>query len=284
MPNTINIDQSAISTENNQITTTSLKVAEAFNKLHKDILKKITNLECSSNFNQRNFAPVEYLDKKGEARKAYRMTKDGFMFLVMGFTGKAAAQIKEAYINAFNAMTEQIQKQQFPPQKKYFTLEDFTDIAKPFLINGIQGTPLLTQDGKAWITTNTLGKLLGYKRRDICEVLFGKHGDKFPSDTYGWLKIAIDGKEKNIFMLSSESWIKIASLSRCSFKDEVIKAALVYHSDTVLIQKKDWEQLQHHAKNTEIQYKQIADAANQLNQAVCNAHSSIGIVSIITKQ
>jgi hypothetical protein len=32
------------------------------------------------------------------------MTKDGFMFLVMGFTGAAAAKIKEAYINTFNQM------------------------------------------------------------------------------------------------------------------------------------------------------------------------------------
>jgi hypothetical protein len=31
------------------------------------------------------------------------MTKDGFMFLVMGFTGAAAAKIK-AYINTFNQM------------------------------------------------------------------------------------------------------------------------------------------------------------------------------------
>ena len=38
------------------------------------------------------------------------MTKDGFMFLVMGFTGKRAAAVKEAYINAFNQMAEQLTK------------------------------------------------------------------------------------------------------------------------------------------------------------------------------
>lgn len=36
------------------------------------------------------------------------MTKDGFIFLVMGFTGHKAAAIKEAYINAFNIMAEQL--------------------------------------------------------------------------------------------------------------------------------------------------------------------------------
>ncbi|WP_141097260.1 Rha family transcriptional regulator, partial [Vibrio parahaemolyticus] len=41
----------------------------------------------------------------------YQMTKDGFMYLVMGFTGKKAAIIKEAYINAFNLMAEKLTKQ-----------------------------------------------------------------------------------------------------------------------------------------------------------------------------
>lgn len=36
------------------------------------------------------------------------MTKNGFMFLVMGFTGEKAAAIKEAYINAFDWMHEQL--------------------------------------------------------------------------------------------------------------------------------------------------------------------------------
>jgi Rha family phage regulatory protein len=107
---------------NDDLRTTSLKVAEAFGKLHKDVLRKIQTLDCSPEFNQRNFAPVEYVDAKGEKRAAYEMTKDGFMFLVMGFTGKAAAQIKEAYINAFNLMHDKI----FPKVKPRL-LSELTD-------------------------------------------------------------------------------------------------------------------------------------------------------------
>ncbi|NOH82864.1 Rha family transcriptional regulator [Vibrio sp. 03-59-1] len=91
-----------------KIRTTSLKVSEAFNKQHKDVLKKLESLECSDEFNGRNFALVDYRDKKGQLRKAYEMTKDGFMFLVMGFTGTKAAHIKEACINAFNQMANQL--------------------------------------------------------------------------------------------------------------------------------------------------------------------------------
>ena len=54
-----------------------------------------------------------------ELRPMFKMTKDGFIFLVMGFTGKAAAQIKEAYINAFNWMAEQLIKMQHSYMKQH---------------------------------------------------------------------------------------------------------------------------------------------------------------------
>jgi Rha family phage regulatory protein len=76
--------------------TTSLNVAEVFGKDHKHILEKIDNLECSEQFNQTNFRPVEYQDRKGEMRRCFELSRDGFSFLVMGFTGAKAAQFKEA--------------------------------------------------------------------------------------------------------------------------------------------------------------------------------------------
>ena len=62
--------------------------------------------------NALNFERVDYKDAKGEKRQMYNVTKDGFMFLVMGFTGKQAAAIKEAYINAFNQMADTLQSSQ----------------------------------------------------------------------------------------------------------------------------------------------------------------------------
>lgn len=99
---------------NGTIKTTSLKIAEHFGKQHKDVLRKIANLDCSEEFNQRNFAPVEYIDPKGEKQPCYEITRDGFMFLAMGFTGKQAAQWKEAYINAFNRMENELQGKPTP--------------------------------------------------------------------------------------------------------------------------------------------------------------------------
>ena len=47
-------------------------------------------------------ANLVYKDAKGELRPMYYLTRDGFTFLAMGFTGKVAAKFKENYINAFN--------------------------------------------------------------------------------------------------------------------------------------------------------------------------------------
>lgn len=93
---------------NGQATTTSLKIAEAFGKRHDAVLRAITNLECSEEFRLRNFVEASYEVKQpkgGSASyKMYTITRDGFAFLASGFTGKEAAQWKEKYIAAFNAL------------------------------------------------------------------------------------------------------------------------------------------------------------------------------------
>lgn len=96
--------ESIVEVDEGGMFTTSLIVARAFEKNHYDVLKAIANLECSPEFNERNFAAVEYRDAKGEMRPAYRLTRDGFAFLAMGFTGKKAAAWKEKFLEAFNAM------------------------------------------------------------------------------------------------------------------------------------------------------------------------------------
>ena len=92
-------------------TTTSLDVAKHFRKQHKDVLKSIANLECSPEFTQRNFAPCTRPGSNNKPEPYFRMTRDGFTFLCMGFTGKEAARWKEAYINAFNKMEQAIIEQ-----------------------------------------------------------------------------------------------------------------------------------------------------------------------------
>lgn len=91
-------------------TTDSLKVAERFGKRHADVLRSIKNMDCSKVFTQRNFALSEFTDSTGRKLPLFHMTKDGFAFLAMGFTGKEAARWKEAYIGAFNAMSDALHR------------------------------------------------------------------------------------------------------------------------------------------------------------------------------
>ena len=92
----------------NKVFCTSLQVAQEFNKLHKNVLRDIRNLGCSDEFRRLNFELTsQNIDMPhGGTRNetVYLMTKDGFMFLISGYTGEKAGAIKEAYIARFNAM------------------------------------------------------------------------------------------------------------------------------------------------------------------------------------
>ena len=110
-----------VTLQGNQVMTTSLKVAEYFGRRHADVLKAIKKLGCSEEFTKRNFSLCFEINnlQNNKPQPFYKMTKDGFIFLIMGFTGKAASQIKEAYINAFNWMAEQLVKMQNSHMKQY---------------------------------------------------------------------------------------------------------------------------------------------------------------------
>ena len=79
-------------------------VAKFFEKRHDDVLKSIRNLDCSEEFRLRNFAESSYKNEQGKKQPCYCMTRDGFVFLAMGYRGKKAAKFKELYIRRFNEM------------------------------------------------------------------------------------------------------------------------------------------------------------------------------------
>lgn len=92
------------------LTTTSRKVADVFEKRHADVLRDIEGMSCSAEFTQRNFALSSYKDSSGKNNKEYRITKDGFVMLAMGYTGDKAMKFKEAYIQAFNSMEAELKR------------------------------------------------------------------------------------------------------------------------------------------------------------------------------
>lgn len=95
-----------IQNSNGNDITTSLIVAQVFGKEHKHVLRDIDELSCSDDFRKSNFGlsfTIRELPNGGSKKdRFYEMTKDGFSFLVMGYTGAKAGQFKEMFIAEFN--------------------------------------------------------------------------------------------------------------------------------------------------------------------------------------
>lgn len=106
-----------------------MAVTSYFGKRHDNVLRSIDNLECSDNFRALNFeeTSISVSQPRGGNREvqAFNMTKNGFVFLVMGFTGKKAAQFKEAYIAEFDRMESELVSQRYG----HNTLGDLTGTA-----------------------------------------------------------------------------------------------------------------------------------------------------------
>ncbi|EMU6615594.1 Rha family transcriptional regulator [Citrobacter freundii] len=94
--------------------TDTFKVAKAFGKGHKDVMRKTRKVisSCSPDFAERNFTLCHKNNdlQNGKPQPFYRMTRDGWTMLVFSFTGKAAVAFKEAYIAAFNWMADMIRQ------------------------------------------------------------------------------------------------------------------------------------------------------------------------------
>ena len=130
--NTALIPSNAVEISGARTFTTSLMVAEVFGKLHKNVLQSIDELDCSAEFRRLNFQPSERQVVTGSnfgprQERFFEITKNGFVFLVMGYTGAKAAQFKEAYIARFDAMEAQLQGTSSPiaPGQRWLANVDY---------------------------------------------------------------------------------------------------------------------------------------------------------------
>lgn len=112
--------------------TTSLKVAAHFDRDHKNVLRTIKMLQaqyqqmtlkelhelsalCRGRFDvtgRRNFEPSSYQNEQGKTQPMYRINRDGFFLLTMGFTGQKAFVVKQRFLVAFNEMEARLHAQE----------------------------------------------------------------------------------------------------------------------------------------------------------------------------
>jgi Rha family phage regulatory protein len=91
----------------------SRDVARRFGKHHRHVLRDIRGLlgQVDAEFAKSNFGLCTEASERqrGKPQPFYQLTKDGFVLLVMGFTGADAMLWKLKYIGAFNAMSQVLQ-------------------------------------------------------------------------------------------------------------------------------------------------------------------------------
>ena len=96
--------------ENGKAFASSMQVAEHFRKRHDHVLRGIRNLiaKLPEDWARANFGETCSFSHGKVEDTAFLMTRDGFALLAMGFTGKKALQWKLKYIEAFNAMENEL--------------------------------------------------------------------------------------------------------------------------------------------------------------------------------
>lgn len=104
---------------NNKAVMTSREIAEVFGKEHRTVLRSIANIGCSEDFKLHNFVPISFKDSGNRTQTEYLVTRDGFMFLGMGFTGKRAAEFKELIIQDYNRVLSELENLKKPKLPKF---------------------------------------------------------------------------------------------------------------------------------------------------------------------
>lgn len=95
-------------------------IANELGKRHSDVLESLDRILTNGNFRSLLISS-NYIDAKGESRREYLLTKDGFtlyMFNIQGYN-----DFKMAYINKFNEMEKALLKPALPQTYKEALLE-----------------------------------------------------------------------------------------------------------------------------------------------------------------
>lgn len=134
----------------NELVTDSRAVALAFKKQHKNVLRSIDRMRQSTHpeiieHYRLNFEPVDFIDKNGDRRPMYRMTKKGLSELAMSFTGEPARVIRIRFINAFEAVARRLAQAE---QTITAMLHDLERREMPSIIKGKIGSKLMNERRK----------------------------------------------------------------------------------------------------------------------------------------
>ena len=214
-----------VSINNNQVVVSSRQVAENFGKEHKHVLENIRAILAAENPATKFFYESTFTNR-GKQYPEYLMNRDGFSLLVMGFTGEKALEWKVKYINAFNAMEQELRNKELEKPKQASerdkamllnaqsrqaalfmklsersSIPEFKRVMEAYAANSLAGKEIvsLPEAKEKTYSATDIGNILGVSKNKI-GVLANANGMK--CDKYGKLfydKSPYSGKEVETF-------------------------------------------------------------------------------------
>lgn len=214
-----------VSINNNQVVVSSRQVADNFGKDHKHVLEGVRTILAAENSATKFFRQSTF-ENRGKQYPEYLMNRDGFSLLVMGFTGEKALEWKVKYINAFNAMEQELRNKELEKPKQAnerdkamllnaqsrqatlfmklserSSIPEFKRIMEAYAANSLAGKEIvsLPEAKEKTYSATDIGNMLGVSKNKI-GVLANANGMK--CDRYGKLfydKSPYSGKEVETF-------------------------------------------------------------------------------------
>lgn len=195
-----------------QAVTSSLNVAENFEKRHDNTLRDIDQLKKDVlNFEEMFFEANEK-DSYGRDRRVLYMNRDGFTILAMGFTGKKALRFKLKYIEAFNQMEDHIKQQVKIPTtpRELAILALSTNEETNQRVDDIDVRLTDIEENKL-ITTEDKGTIDSHVRKKVYQICREQH---FGQDAKSMLFQDLGSSIKKLFRVPNRGRIKDKDFSR----------------------------------------------------------------------
>jgi Rha family phage regulatory protein len=108
------MNQPIIKIEHGKPMTSSVNIAEVFEKSHKNVLQSIEGVRSvvPEEWDRLNFQPISYRDSSNREQPAYLLTRAGFAMTALGFTGKKALEFRRAYVDKFEEMSAKLHEKE----------------------------------------------------------------------------------------------------------------------------------------------------------------------------
>lgn len=144
----------------------STNIADVFEKRHDHVIRDIEEILRTLPENRKHYFLETQIERPSNLgtgtvkNKAYRLTRDGFTFLVMGYTGEKAAKFKWAYIDEFNRQQALLQSEALSSTQSGRTMIAGDSLAENVL-RGLSGQIDAENAGNKLVTIGTVQQVVG---------------------------------------------------------------------------------------------------------------------------